>query len=154
MKLSTVSRVLLIIMAAGVLSACSQWQGWHPGQYPEGQMPPGHEAQAYSPYRKMDRRPPDVAKKRKSCVTVNGHEVCGYDCKTSGGQTKCAKEPKERCVVGPNGHIACGYHCKKTQNGAKCGKYLYDNCATNGYGEIKCGNNCREREDGELVCGK
>jgi len=113
----------------------------------EEQKEPEHYLQA-------DRPPPQYAKAKEKCTEVNGQQVCGYDCKTANGITKCAQDPKQRCVVSGNGKIACGYDCKKTDTDAACGAYLYDNCVTNDRGEVLCGNNCYRRDDDELICGK
>ncbi|OGT32215.1 MAG: hypothetical protein A3E87_05365 [Gammaproteobacteria bacterium RIFCSPHIGHO2_12_FULL_35_23] len=105
-------------------------------------------------YREADRPPPRYQTVRKQCVTVGGHEVCGYDCQVVGDFAKCAADPKQKCVIGPTGEIDCGYDCQVTHAEAQCGQYLYDNCVANDLGEIRCGNNCYKREDGELICGK
>lgn len=105
-------------------------------------------------YLQADRLPPQYAPLKQKCVTMGGSQICGYDCKVSGNQAKCATDPKQRCIVGNDGVIKCGYDCKKTATEAACGKYLYNNCVTNSRGEVLCGNNCYERIDGELICGK
>jgi len=148
-------KVIFLVVFAAMLSSCAQFHFWD-SSYDDGAYGEAGSGQVSAPkdYLKADRRPPQVHKTRKGCVTAGGREYCGYDCKVVGNVAKCAKEPKQRCVVAPSGKIVCGYHCTSTHSGAKCGRYLYDNCVTNSLGEIKCGNNCREREDGELICGK
>lgn len=149
-------KLLLILPFALLLSGCSNYgHGGYPYYTPEeeGQMTEAQQMQAAN-YRRADRPAPRRRKLKQKCVNVNGHEVCGYDCKEVNGHAKCAKRPDQRCVTNSAGQIACGYSCKVSPHQVKCGKYRYDNCVKNMYGDIRCGNNCYEREDGEVVCGK
>jgi hypothetical protein len=147
-------KVLLLVVFCFGLAACAKnhsWSWWEPAQQEQAPAAP-----APVHYRNADRLPEKYTRLRKRCVTneITGEKVCGYDCKTVHGMTKCAKSSKQRCIVGPTGRIVCGYDCKATGMQAKCGKYIYDNCVSNSFGEIRCGNNCRARENGDLICGK
>ena len=81
---------------------------------------------------------------RKECVGVFGEQVCGYHCKQSGINAKCAQHPDQECIVGTLDKIECGYSCMRNELGeVKCASFRGDNCVKDALGNIRCGRNCR-----------
>ena len=95
--------------------------------------------------------PSTPAAAQHRCVSSFGNKVCGYNCKKSGTEARCASTPDQFCVKGPFDVIACGYNCVKTDFAARCAKRPRHNCVSDMAGEIKCGRNCRV-EYGSLEC--
>lgn len=88
---------------------------------------------------------------RPHCISSFGNKICGFDCKKSGTQAKCASTSDQKCVVGPFQEIECGYNCVKTAFAARCAKRMRHNCVSDGAGDVKCGLNCRV-DYGNLTC--
>jgi len=158
--LTRISKLVLLALLVGTLTSCAQFHEWF--NQPNDQTYSSEEGAQQkevtyeqATYKKADRPPPSRPRLRKECIEHNGQKTCGYDCKQSGGEVKCASSSEQRCVVAPSGQVLCGYDCVTTTHSAKCGKYLYDNCVADMSGNIRCGNNCYVREDdGQVVCGK
>ena len=85
------------------------------------------------------------------CVSSFGNKVCGYHCKKSGSEARCASTPDQFCVKGGFDEIACGYNCVKTDFAVRCAKRPKHNCVSDMVGSIKCGRNCRI-EYGSVQC--
>ena len=88
----------------------------------------------------------------RQCIRNFVMEICGYDCKRSGANARCAPRPDQECMVGTFDEIACGYSCIKNSMGdVKCAQHRGENCAKDMVGNVKCGRDCRI-DFGQLKC--
>ena len=98
------------------------------------------------------------------CLTVDGSRVCGYDCKSLGGEARCAQTPAGVCETGGGTTIvcfdppawlsrvmsipkpkcvwrgakgACGYDCKTQGDSVGCAQTPRGRCVT-AYDKVAC----------------
>lgn len=99
------------------------------------------------------------------CITVDGSRVCGFDCRSAGGETRCAQTPSGVCEIGGGTTLlcfdppvwlaqvlpsipkprclwrgtrgACGYDCKAQDDQVACAQTPRGRCTT-AYGKVVC----------------
>lgn len=86
---------------------------------------------------------------KKECITYQGQEFCGIECKKNASGADCKQSKSETCLANDKG-VVCGFNCIDKQSVAACASKKQFKCESY-FDDAKCGVNCSVKF-GELTC--